>query len=99
MKAERFALYPQYDKNLSWANIVAGKKSAAASIWGIDVANIKSDDTTILKLLKDNDPDKEGEILRQEGFKRNYGGVMKDFNRALGNAFGTGVVKSAGWVD
>lgn len=99
MKAERFALYPQYDKNLSWSNIVAGKKSLAASIWGIDVANIKSDDPTILKLLKDNDPDKEGEILRQEGFKRNYGGVMKDFNRALGNAFGTGVVKSAGWVD
>mgnify|MGYP003132366098 FL=1 len=99
MKSERHALYPQYDKNLAWSSIVSGKKSAAARIWDVDINTIKSDDPIILKLLGENKPENEAEILRGEGFQRGYSGVIRNYNNALTNAFGTGVVKSAGWID
>lgn len=99
MKSERHALYPQYDKNLAWSNILSGKKSAAARIWDVDINTIKSDDPIILKLLGENKPENEAEILRGEGFQRGYSGVIRNYNNALTNAFGTGVVKSAGWID
>ncbi len=93
MKQERFELYPQYDKNLRWGTITKGKIGKASNIWGIDAANISATDPTIQKILTDNNPEKEGEILRTAGIERNYAGTMSDYNRSLTNAFGSGIVR------
>jgi len=93
MKQERFELYPQYDKNLRWGTITKGKIGKASRIWGIDTANISATDPTIQKLLQDNNPDMEDEILRTEGIERAYAGTLSDYNRSLTNAFGSGVVR------
>ena len=93
MKQERFELYPQYDKNLRWGTITKGKIGKASNIWGIDAANISATDPTIQKILTDNNPETEGEILRTAGIERNYAGTMSDYNRSLTNAFGSGIVR------
>ena len=48
---------------------------------------------TIQKILTDNNPETEGEILRTAGIERNYAGTMSDYNRSLTNAFGSGIVR------
>ena len=97
LKNERYAVYPQYDKNIPWSSIVGGKKSMASGVWGISINNIKDDDSAIIQLLMDNDPSKAQETLRQVGLDRGYTKPMNDFSTALATSYGTGVVRSGGF--
>lgn len=97
LKNERYAVYPQYDKNISWSSIVGGKKAMASQIWGIRTENIKDNDTAIIQLLMDNDPSKAQETLRQVGLERGYAKPMSDFANAFASSYGTGVVRTAGF--
>lgn len=97
LKNDRYAAYSMYDRNLSWNRIVTGKKSIAANVWGIDIAEIKDDDPALINMLVANDPGKEQEMLRQVGLDRGYEKVMSDFANALATSYGTGVVRSAGF--
>jgi len=97
LKADRYAQYSQYDKNISWKRLVNGKKAIASGVWGIDVSEIKEDDTAIQQMLIGNDPSKEPELLRSVGLERGYDKVMNDFTLSLANSYGTGVVRSAGF--
>tara|TARA_R100000808_G_C2155005_1_gene166608 strand:+ start:10252 stop:11589 length:1338 start_codon:yes stop_codon:yes gene_type:complete len=99
MKDDRFALYPQYDRKLSFSNILAGKKSSASQVWGIDMNNIKSDDPIILKMIQENNPSGEAEMLRNAGIDRGYAAVLADLNRAMTSSFGTGVIRSQGFTE
>lgn len=99
LKDDRFAKFSQYDRNTPWNRILAGKKSTAASIWGIDVTNIKDNDPIIIQMLSENAPDKELQLLRQAGMDRGYDKVMIDFAQSLANTYGTGIVRSSGFRD
>ncbi|MBO71786.1 MAG: hypothetical protein CL508_05660 [Actinobacteria bacterium] len=97
LKEDRYAQYPMYDKNLAWNRIVAGKKSMASQVWGIDISNIKDNDAGVIQLLMDNDPSTAMQTLRQIGLDRGYAKTMGDFANALASSYGTGVVRSAGF--
>ena len=99
MKSDRYAMFPQYDKNVAWSRILAGKKSGASRVWGIDANNIKSDDPVLLQILGENKPENEAELLRKAGLERGYAGTMADLNRAMVGSFGSGIVKSAGFTE
>lgn len=99
LKDDRFTKYSQYDRNTPWNRILAGKKSSAASVWGLDISNIKDNDPIIIQMLSENAPDKELQLLRQAGMDRGYDKVMTEFAKSIASVYGTGVVRSSGFRD
>ena len=96
MKDVRMTQYGMYDRDISWQNIVNTYVSQASSIWGIQAAE---DDPAILDAIKDNNQTEAIQNFRQIGLNRGYQKTVNSFASDMADAFGTGVVKSAGYLE
>ena len=96
MKDVRMTQYGMYDRDISWQNIVNTYVSQASSIWGIQAAE---DDPAVLDAIKDNNQTEAIQNFRQIGLNRGYQKTVNSFASDMADAFGTGVVKSAGYLE
>ena len=96
MKDVRMTQYGMYDRDISWQNILNTYVSQASSIWGIQAAE---DDPAILDAIKDNNQTEAIQNFRQIGLNRGYQKTVNSFASDMADAFGTGVVKSAGYLE
>jgi hypothetical protein len=87
LKKQRLALFPEYqDVNLTYDDIAAPWRNFASSAWG-ETPN--ETDPIFSKLIRQNDLQMNGELLRREGFSRGIGKVKQDVqSEMLGSAGG-----------
>ena len=96
MKDVRFAQYGMYDRDIAWQNIVNNYVSQASNIWGVQASE---DDPEILNAVRENNQTEAIQKFRQIGLDRGYQATVNSFASDMADAFGTGVVKSAGYLE
>lgn len=96
LKDKRFAQYGMYDRDIAWNNIVSTYVSQASDIWGVQAME---DDPVILDAVQRNNQTVSREELKKIGLERGYQKTVTDFASSMADAFGTGVVKSAGYLE
>jgi len=96
MKDARFAEYSMYDRETNWATILANKKQSVKNIWGIEIGY---DSPILNEVIKLNDSAKEGEYLRSKGLELGIDKVVNDMTLGQMQAYGEGVVSSAGYTE
>ena len=96
MKDVRFAQYGMYDRDIAWQNIVNNYVSQASNIWGVQASE---DDPAILDAVRANNQTEAIQKFRQIGLDRGYQATVNSFASDMADAFGTGVVKSAGYLE
>lgn len=92
LRRQRQAVLPGYDENLTYDQIATPWRSVVLDTWG---ERMKEDDPLFYQILKANDVETAGKLLRQEGIKRGVTKVQADAARSLTQAFGgqvTGVM-------
>ena len=94
LKNQRLALFPEYeDRNLSYEDIAAPWRNYATNIWG---QAPDETDNFFMQLIRNNDANMNGQILRREGMERNIGKVMVDASSAVLEGAGTSVRRPVG---
>ena len=88
--------YSLYDRDVKWQNILNTYKSQAADIWGITPSD---DDVAILDAIKLNNQTQSRSDLKRIGLERGYQKTVNDFASGLSDAFGTGIARSAGYLE
>ena len=96
MKDVRFAQYGMYDRDIAWQNIVNNYVSQASNVWGVQASE---DDPAILDAVRANNQTEAIQKFRQIGLDRGYQATVNSFASDMADAFGTGVVKSAGYLE
>ena len=96
MKDARMTQYGMYDRDISWQNIVNTYVSQASNIWGVQASE---DDPAILDAVRANNQTEAIQKFRQIGLDRGYQATVNSFASDMADAFGTGVVKSAGYLE
>ncbi len=96
LKDMRLVQYGMYDRDVKWQNILNTYKSQAADIWGITPAD---DDVAILDAIKLNNQTQSRSDLKRIGLERGYQKTVNDFASGLSDAFGTGIARSAGYLE
>lgn len=96
MKDKRFAQYGMYDRDIAWQNIVNNYVSQASNVWGVQASE---DDPAILDAVRANNQTEAIQKFRQIGLDRGYQATVNSFASDMADAFGTGVVKSAGYLE
>jgi hypothetical protein len=96
LKDMRLVQYGMYDRDVKWQNILNTYKSQAADIWGITPAD---DDVAILDAIKLNNQTQSRSDLKRIGLERGYQKTVNDFSSGLSDAFGTGIARSAGYLE
>ena len=96
LKDMRMVQYGMYDRDVKWQNILNTYKSQAADIWGITPAD---DDVAILDAIKLNNQTQSRSDLKRIGLERGYQKTVNDFASGLSDAFGTGIARSAGYLE
>ena len=96
MKDARYAEYSMYDRETNWATIVANKKQSISNVWGIDV---NFDSPVLHEVISLNDSAKEAEYLRSKGLELGIEKVVNDMTLGQIQAYGEGVVSSAGYTE
>jgi peptidoglycan hydrolase-like protein with peptidoglycan-binding domain len=92
LKAQRRALFPDFDENLTWDQIVTPTRNLAENVWGQPF----DDDKFLVDLVNTRDYNKASQRLRQEGLHRNVDKVVSDALTGLQRtALGDQVVRSA----
>ena len=83
LRKQRMALFPEYeDSSLTYEDIASPWRSFATGVWG---QRMDETDHVFQKLIKLNDSDEGGKLLREKGLKRGVGKVEQD---ALSGLFG-----------
>ena len=95
-KNARFAEYSMYDKDIDWKTIEARGVALVESSWGIVP---KSDNPILKEVIKMNDTNKANEYLRTEGLKVGNEKVKNDYAKAVAQAYGDNIVRSAGFTE
>lgn len=96
LKDMRMVQYGMYDREVKWQNILNTYKSQAADIWGITPSD---DDVAILDAIKLNNQTQSRSDLKRIGLERGYQKTVNDFASGLSDAFGTGIARSAGYLE
>ena len=96
LKDMRMVQYGMYDRDVKWQNILNTYKSQAADLWGITPAD---DDVAILDAIKLNNQTQSRSDLKRIGLERGYQKTVNDFATGLSDAFGTGIARSAGYLE
>ena len=96
LKDKRFAQYGMYDRDIAWNNIVSTYVAQASDIWGVQATE---DDPVILDAVQRNNQTISRQELKKIGLERGYQKTVTDFASGMADAFGTGVVKSAGYLE
>ena len=96
MKDVRFAGYGMYDRDIAWQNILNNYLSQASNIWGVQASE---DDPVILDAIRANNQTEAIQKFRQIGLDRGYQATVTSFASDMADTFGTGVVKSAGYLE
>jgi len=92
LKTQRKALFPEYeDVNLTYDDIAAPWRNFMSSQWGQTPDEM---DPLFSKLIKQNDLQMNGELLRREGFTRGIGKVQQDAQTEMLSSAG-GVLRRA----
>lgn len=89
LKNQRMALFPEYeDRNLSYQDIAQPWKNYGFAQWGQQM-----DETSdmFLEMIKNNDTDLNGQLLRKKGLRQGVGKVVQDANESLVQATGGSV--------
>ncbi len=92
LRRQRSAVLPGYDENLSYEQIAQPWRSVVLDTWG---EQMEETDPLFYQILKANDVEVAGKLLRKEGIKRGKTKVQADAARSLTQAFGgqvTGVM-------
>jgi len=95
-KNARFAEYSMYDKDIDWKTIKARGVSLVESAWGIVP---ESDNPVLREVIKMNDTNKANEYLRTEGLRVGNEKVKNDYAKAVAQAYGDNIVRSAGFTE
>jgi len=94
LKNQRLALFPEYeDRNLSYEDISSPWRNYATNIWG--QAPDETDDF-FMQMIRNNDANMNGQLLRREGLSRNIGKVVVDASNAVLEGAGTSVRRPVG---
>ena len=96
LKDKRFAQYGMYERDIAWNNIINTYVSQASDIWGVQAT---VDDPVILDAVQRNNQSVSRQELKKIGLERGYQKTVTDFASGMADAFGTGVVKSAGYLE
>lgn len=96
LKDKRMTQYSMYDRDISWQNIVSTYTSQAADIWGITP---DENDPAILDAIKLNNQTQSRSDLKRIGLERGYQKTVNDFASGLSDAFGSGIARSAGYLE
>ncbi len=83
LKQSRLALFPEYtDESMTYRQIAAPWKNFASNIWG---QTVDESSDMFLQILRANDANEAGAILRREGLDQEIGQVTQDMETdALG---------------
>jgi len=74
LRGQRLSLFPEYgDANLTWDNISGPWKSMAYNTWGVQ---IDESDPFLQELVRLNDANAAGKLLRSEGYERGHNRVV-----------------------
>lgn len=85
LRRQRQAVLPDYDENLTYDQIATPWRSVVSDVWG---EAIKEDDPLFYQILKANDVEVAGQLLRQEGMKRGVRKVKADAARSMAQSLG-----------
>lgn len=85
LKRQRSAVLPGYDENLTYEQIATPWRSVVRDAWGREPDET---DPLFYQILKANDIETAGKLLRSEGIKRGVGKVQADAAKALSQSFG-----------
>ncbi len=96
LKDKRFAQYGMYERDIAWNNIINTYVSQASDIWGVQAT---VDDPVILDAVQRNNQSVSRQELKKIGLERGYQKTVTDFASGMADAFGTGIVKSAGYLE
>ena len=96
LKDMRMTQYGMYDRDIAWQNIVNTYVSQASDIWGVQASE---DDPAILDAVRLNNSTQSRSDLKRIGLERNYQKTVNDFASGLADAFGTGIARSAGYLE
>ena len=102
LKDRRMSLYPIYDRNTSWSDLLDNKKTLINSIWGEDVSEINEDGTinrTIDTLMRLNNSNEEAAWLREEGMATGNKKVMDNFALTVGKAYTDNIITSQSFTE
>lgn len=92
LRAQRMSLFPEYEnENLTYEDIASPWRSFATNLWG---QRPDETDDMFQKLIKLNDTQEGGKLLRSEGLKRGVGKVKQDALSGLAGVSG-GMVRRA----
>lgn len=86
LRSQRMALFPQYEnENLTYEDIAGPWRGFMQQQWG---QTPDETDPLFARIVGMNDAMKAGQVLREEGLKRNVGQVVDSALGDLGKAFG-----------
>lgn len=89
LKNQRMALFPEYeDRNLSYQDIASPWRNYGFAQWG---QTMDETSNMFLEMVKNNDVELNGQLLRKKGLRQNVGKVVQDANEALVSGFGGSV--------
>jgi hypothetical protein len=76
LRAQRLALYPQYDENLTYDDIASPWRSFYTQQWGQEVVDERN--SSFQKLIELNSTEEGAKWMRKEGLKRGVKKVEED---------------------
>ncbi len=85
LKDQRFALFPEYDREADYATIAAPWKTMIRNTWG-EMPN--DSDATLQSVIRMNNAGDAGKYLTEEGLKRGNDNVVNGVQGELVNTFG-----------
>lgn len=92
LRKQRLSLFPEYDnESLTYEDIAAPWRNFWSQEWG---QSADETDKLFTKVVRMNDVNEAGKLLRSEGLKREVGKVTQDFQTSMMEAFG-GQVRGA----
>jgi len=93
LQQQRMSLYPEYsNKNLKYADIAGPWENQMRTVWGRTPGS-QNDYAVLDRVIRSNDVNNAGKILREEGLNMGVGNVVNNMSTGANSAFGGQVVR------